>query len=399
MDQSVVPQFRITSLRRSLAFYVDGLGFAVDWEHRFEPGCPAFVQISRHGQKLFLTEHDGDCRVGGAAYFVVPDVDACGAEFAARGVEPTEPPEDKPWGPREMVVTDPDGNRLRFASQGVPSGADGSRVRTLLTATLSVRGWERAVSFYRAAFGATEVYRVPGGGVSRLSVSGSEFWVAEEAPEHGNPSPETLGGSPVRMLLIVRDPVETCREGVKAGASLVSAVADAHGWLLGRIADPFGHHWEIGRPLGGEPVPSPARPPGARAQPLIAVADVEESSRWYRHLFGWDSAHGGSKYDRLESRRELVLQLHRWDVEHHHGPIGDPGDRPYGNGVLLWFEVDDFDAVMRRAAELRATVVRAKHRNPPSGAGGPDHWETWIRDPDGYTVVVASPDGSAGGGA
>ncbi len=84
-----------------------------------------------------------------------------------------------------------------------------------------------------------------------------------------------------------------------------------------------------------------------------------------------------------------------WDL-HHHGPIGDPSSKPYGNGVLLWFEVDDFDAAVARAKSLSAEIVRAKHRNPPHGDGGPNHWELWLRDPNGYAVVLASPDGSAG---
>lgn len=120
MTQTVTPQFRITDARRSLAFYVDGLGFEVDWEHRFEPGLPVFMQLTRAGQSIFLTEHAGDCQVGGAAYFVIPDVEACYNDFKARGVIPTEPPTDTPWGSREMVVTDPDGNRLRFASSTAP---------------------------------------------------------------------------------------------------------------------------------------------------------------------------------------------------------------------------------------------------------------------------------------
>jgi catechol 2,3-dioxygenase-like lactoylglutathione lyase family enzyme len=132
-----------------------------------------------------------------------------------------------------------------------------------------------------------------------------------------------------------------------------------------------------------------------RPQPLIAVTDVEASSRWYQKLLGCESAHGGPVYERLVWNGELVMQLHRFEVEHHHGPIGDPADRPYGNGVLLWFEVDDFDAVATRAAEMKAEVALPKHRNPPEGGGGPNHWEIWLRDPDGYTVVVASPDGSA----
>ena len=96
------------------------------------------------------------------------------------------------------------------------------------------------------------------------------------------------------------------------------------------------------------------------------------------------------------SNGRLLLQLHRWDVEDHHGPIGDP-DIPRGNGVLLWFEVDDFDSAIVRATELQAQIVLPRHRNPPDGDGGPNHWELWIRDPDGYTVVLSSPDGTADG--
>ena len=68
-----------------------------------------------------------------------------------------------------------------------------------------------------------------------------------------------------------------------------------------------------------------------RPQPLIAVSDVEASSRWYQQLLGCRSAHGGAEYERLVSDAALILQLHRWDIEHHHGPIGDPGIKPYGN--------------------------------------------------------------------
>jgi catechol 2,3-dioxygenase-like lactoylglutathione lyase family enzyme len=133
-----------------------------------------------------------------------------------------------------------------------------------------------------------------------------------------------------------------------------------------------------------------------RPQPLIAVHNVEASSRWYQQLLGCQSAHGGPNYERLVASNVLVLQLHHFAVEDHHGPIGDPNDRPYGNGVLLWFEVDDFDAAMARVAMLAAEVVLPRHRNPPSGDGGPNHWECWLHDPDGYTVVIASPDGTAG---
>lgn len=132
-------------------------------------------------------------------------------------------------------------------------------------------------------------------------------------------------------------------------------------------------------------------------QPLIAVRDVEKSSQWYQKLLGCHSGHGGPQYEQLLSGETIVLQLHSFAVEHHHGPIGDVNDRPYGNGVLLWFEIVDFDAAVARAVELNAEVILPRHRNPPDGDGGPNHWEIWLRDPDGYQVVLASPYGTADG--
>jgi catechol 2,3-dioxygenase-like lactoylglutathione lyase family enzyme len=126
------------------------------------------------------------------------------------------------------------------------------------------------------------------------------------------------------------------------------------------------------------------------------VRDVETSSRWYQHLLGLRSDHGGSTYERLVDGDTLVLQLHRFESDHHHGTIGDP-ERELGNGVVLWFgETADFDGAVDRAAELGATVVLPPLRNPPESEGnGPSHREIWLKDPDGYTVVVASPDGEA----
>jgi PhnB protein len=85
--------------------------------------------------------------------------------------------------------------------------------RAVVTATLSVREWERAMAFYKTAFGATETYRVPGGGVGEFDVRGARFWVAEESPENLNFSPETLSGCSVRMLLIVDDPTAVRASG------------------------------------------------------------------------------------------------------------------------------------------------------------------------------------------
>lgn len=131
-------------------------------------------------------------------------------------------------------------------------------------------------------------------------------------------------------------------------------------------------------------------------QLLVAVRDVEASSRWYQHLLGLRSDHGGPTYERLVDGNTLVLQLHAFASDHHHGAIGDP-EREIGNGVVLWFgETADFDGAVARAAELKATVVHPPLRNPSAGQGnGPGHREIWLKDADGYTIVVASPDGDA----
>jgi PhnB protein len=127
----------------------------------------------------------------------------------------------------------------------------GASLRNSIAPWLSVRGSVRAVEFYKSAFGATEVYRFEGRGgvVARLSVEGAEFWLSDESPEHGNFSPESLGGSSVRIILTVANPDALFAQALKAGASQVYAVSEGHGWRVGRVVDPFGHHWEIGRQL------------------------------------------------------------------------------------------------------------------------------------------------------
>jgi PhnB protein len=124
-------------------------------------------------------------------------------------------------------------------------------VQTTIAPWLSLRNGARAVEFYKSAFGATEVFRMDGDGsvVARLSVGGAEFWVGDESPEHGNFSPQTLTGSSVRIILTVADPDAVFARAVAAGASQVYPVGEEYGWRLGRVVDPFGHHWEIGCPL------------------------------------------------------------------------------------------------------------------------------------------------------
>lgn len=113
--QRVFPR-RMTNWERTKAFYVDGRGFTVVWEHRFERGFPVFAQLTREGLSLFLTEHRGDCEPGGAAYFVVDDVDGVFKDIQHRGIVCVEPPCNTDWGTREITIVDPDGNRLRFST-------------------------------------------------------------------------------------------------------------------------------------------------------------------------------------------------------------------------------------------------------------------------------------------
>jgi PhnB protein len=127
-----------------------------------------------------------------------------------------------------------------------------------LAPELSVRRGREAVEFYKAAFDADEIYRVGGTDenpdvVSQLSVGEATFWVSDESPPHANFSPESLGGSTVRLLLVVDDPRAVVERAVALGATEVVPVSEEHQWLLGRIEDPFGHNWEIGKPLVGWP--------------------------------------------------------------------------------------------------------------------------------------------------
>jgi PhnB protein len=125
-------------------------------------------------------------------------------------------------------------------------------MQTTIVPWLSVSNNAKAVDFYKAAFGATEVYRLedPGGGlVIRLSVNGAEFWLSNEVSGDGNPGPKDLGGNSVRMILTVIDPDQLFARALQAGATEIFPVGEGHGWRLGRLADPFGLHWEIGHPL------------------------------------------------------------------------------------------------------------------------------------------------------
>jgi catechol 2,3-dioxygenase-like lactoylglutathione lyase family enzyme len=127
-----------------------------------------------------------------------------------------------------------------------------------------------------------------------------------------------------------------------------------------------------------------------RPQPLIAVNDVEAASLWYQQLLGCKSAHGGPYYERLERDGELLLQLHHWNDGGHddHPNLDRPDAARPGRGVLLWFKTAAFDAAVARARALGAEIVEDVHVNRNSRGR-----ELWLRDLDGYIVVLAGPDG------
>jgi catechol 2,3-dioxygenase-like lactoylglutathione lyase family enzyme len=118
---------------------------------------------------------------------------------------------------------------------------------------------------------------------------------------------------------------------------------------------------------------------------MVVVRDVPASSRFYQQVLGAESGHGGNEYEQIVRDGEILLQLHDIDVEDHHGPLADP-DQPLGNGVLLWFEVADFEAAVDHVRATGAPVVTDVHTNPNAR-----QQEIWVRDPDGYLVVLAGP--------
>ena len=125
-----------------------------------------------------------------------------------------------------------------------------AKLPTTIAPWLCLRGGARAVDFYKKAFGAIELFRLDAGDsvVAKLSVNGADFWLSDESPEHHNHSPETLGGITTRIILTVADPDAVFARAIASGAKEIYPVGDEHGWRIGRVVDPFGHHWEIGRP-------------------------------------------------------------------------------------------------------------------------------------------------------
>jgi catechol 2,3-dioxygenase-like lactoylglutathione lyase family enzyme len=120
-------------------------------------------------------------------------------------------------------------------------------------------------------------------------------------------------------------------------------------------------------------------------QPLVVVRDVPASSRFYQQVLGAEGGHGGEAYDQIVRDGEILLQLHSFEAEDHHGPLAEP-DQPLGNGLVLWFEVADFEAALDRVRATGAKIVLDDVVNPNARQR-----EIWFRDPDGYLVALAGP--------
>jgi len=174
------------------------------------------------------------------------------------------------------MATQPSVEEQDLANIGHLREISGERVE--IAPQLAVRGGRAAVEFYKAAFGAVELHRAGGSDppfgrapmraqaseneavVAQLAVDGASFWVADESPEHGSFSPESLEGASTKMLLRVPDPQAALARALAAGAREIHPVQAAHGWLIGKIEDPYGHHWEIAAPT--VPWPPPGGDPG-----------------------------------------------------------------------------------------------------------------------------------------
>lgn len=191
----------------------------------------------------------------------VDDVEAHCERAKSAGAEILEEPHETVYGEFQYAARDLAGHHWLFSRHARDKNPEewGAKIAQPAAAPaqiapmLSVRRGKAAVEFYKEAFSAEVVFQIEspdGEVVAELSVGQSRFWVADESPENKNFSPETLGGGTVRMVLVVDDPDAVYERALRAGATTVWPVEDQHyGWRVGRLVDPFGHHWEIGKPL------------------------------------------------------------------------------------------------------------------------------------------------------
>ena len=220
----------------------------------------AFIMV--HGSK---PHSSGPAQLGKSTQSLtvfVEDVDAHYQHTKSAGARMVEELHVTGYGERQYGVEDFAGHHWLFSRHARDvNPADWGAVvknrvafpaRTSLAPLISVRHGLQAVEFYKSVFGAEELFCLNDGGsvVAQMRVGQSDFWLADESPQHFNFSPESIGGSTVRLVLIVEDPDALFQRAIAAGAKEVWPVEDQpYRWRMGRVVDPFGHHWEIGKPL------------------------------------------------------------------------------------------------------------------------------------------------------
>jgi uncharacterized glyoxalase superfamily protein PhnB len=267
--ETLLPHVVYPDIREAIAWLSTAFGFCEHYRYG-KPEDPSGAQM--HLGKAWVMLHKArpgsasPAQLGSATQSLtlfVEDVDGHFEKAKAAGAQIVEELHETEYGERQYAAVDLAGHHWLFSRHAHDlNPADwGALVseplkiasRLSIAPMLSVRNGARAVDFYKAAFGAEVLFRLDDGGavVAELSVGESKFWVADESPEHLNFSPESLRGGTVRIVMVVDDPDTAFERALAAGATAVWPVEDQpYGWRVGRIVDPFGHHWEIGKPLG-----------------------------------------------------------------------------------------------------------------------------------------------------
>jgi len=260
----VLPHITYQDVEKAIAWLTGAFGFV---EH-YRYGNPVSgAQMSAGNAWLMLTrakDQQGIPKLLGfgtqSLTVFIEDVESHFERAKSFGVTILEDLHETVYGERQYAAEDLDGHHWLFSRHARDLSPEqwGATVAHQAVGTpkispmLSVRNGKQAVEFYTAAFGAEVLFRVEGAQgelIAELSAGGARFWIADESPENLNFSPESLGGT-VRLVMIVDDPDAAFARALAAGAKAVWAIADqGYGWRVGRLVDPFGHHWEIGKPL------------------------------------------------------------------------------------------------------------------------------------------------------
>ncbi len=262
---TVLPHVQYRDLAQAIAWLERVFGF----EEQYRYGDPLSGAQLRLGDACIMTKQAGaeskspqELGYGTQSLTIfVEDVEAHYDRARAAGAGILEEPHETVYGEFQYAARDIEGHHWLFSRHAkdldpAQWGASISRQATeppRIAPMLSVRRGKAAIDFYKAAFGARVLSYIesPDGEiVAELGLDQARFWIADESPENKNFSPETLGGGTVRIVLVVGDPDAAFQRALEAGGETVWPVEDQHyGWRVGRLVDPFGHHWEIGKPL------------------------------------------------------------------------------------------------------------------------------------------------------